>query len=461
MATFLDTDKECIFALATPIGHSAIAIIRVSGFQCGSKLKKHFSPILSEDDFSKKFVRFMKMLNSEGEVLDHIVLLNFPHPHSFTGDDVMEIQCHGSPVIIDSIFATLGNIGFRFAKGGEFTKRAFLNGKMDLVQAEAIQQLISANNLNMVRDSLRNIDGFVSNKINEIKTRLLEVLGQMEAHIDFPEDDIETDSREVLNHEIVALSTTIAQWLRESFSSEQRSRIPSIIIIGRPNVGKSTLFNALIGKQRSIVSTIAGTTRDYIQEQTSFHNFSIQFIDTAGIRNDPEQIEEEGIKKSKEILQSADLALFVADASVGWTKEDEDIFNFIKGKLKIIVWNKSDIRKSECKNIKNHVTREKELYLCAFNQSDIEKLKHTTLSVLDLKNDNVDMFVSFNQRQNECLRQILAHLMVVESLLDNEADEEIAAIKVRESLEKLAELTGENISESLLDHLFSQFCIGK
>ncbi|MBF0145252.1 MAG: tRNA uridine-5-carboxymethylaminomethyl(34) synthesis GTPase MnmE [Magnetococcales bacterium] len=461
MGTFLNRDHDPICALATVWGQSAIAVLRLSGTKCGLKIKERFSPALNEQTFEKRFVRVCRFNDQNGVLLDQVLLIHFPGPHSFTGEDVLEIQCHGSPIIIDAILEILIASGFRLAEAGEFTRRAFLNGKMDLLQAESIQQLIRANSLRSVREHLRTLDGFVSQGMNEIKTRLMNILGQIETSIDFPEDDVDLSSKEQLTTEMVHVSERMGQWLRESQLGQRNDRIPHCVIMGRPNVGKSTLFNALLGTQRSIVSNIPGTTRDYIQEQIIVGHVQVCLTDTAGIRSDPEEVEALGIQKSIELCKKADLVLFIADATVGWCNEDMELFNQTDGRLRLILMNKIDKVSTNDKNLPEKMIRETVLHISSFSHEDIEIVKNNIMTALKLEGGDQEMFITFNQRQNACVKEALSCMVEAEGMLVHGAEMEIIAIKVREAMEQLAQMTGENISEHLLDHIFSQFCIGK
>ncbi|MBF0347828.1 MAG: tRNA uridine-5-carboxymethylaminomethyl(34) synthesis GTPase MnmE [Magnetococcales bacterium] len=465
MSVFLNQDRECICALATPWGQSAIAVIRLSGTGCGKKLNNHFVPRLNENEFNKRFVRFAKFFDHQGQLLDQVVLIHFPGPNSFTGEDVFEIQCHGSPVIVEAILDTLGMAGFRLAKGGEFSKRAFLNGKMDLLQAESIQQLIAANNLQSVRENVRKLDGFLSKMVQDLQSRLTDILAHMEVAIDFSEDDGDSLSTEDLCRNMASLSEWIGQKLRESHIVEQSNRIPNCVIVGRPNVGKSTLFNALVGMQRAIVSQVAGTTRDYIQEVITIDHLQIKVCDTAGIRCDAEGIEQMGIQRSLELFHASDLILLVVDACDGWTREDMELLQKTNGFCRIIIFNKSDLCNLPIQwpgvSENQEVAEEEILQISALEKQDVTKVKHQIIKALNLQTNQHDFFVSFNKRQSLCMKGILSALIMAESMLIHDADLEIVAIKIREALEKLAEMTGKGVEQQLLDHIFSQFCIGK
>ncbi|MBF0110981.1 MAG: tRNA uridine-5-carboxymethylaminomethyl(34) synthesis GTPase MnmE [Magnetococcales bacterium] len=461
MGTFLNLDNDCICALATAWGPSAIAIIRLSGRGCGLKIRKLIRPCLDEHHFHTRFIRFATFVDLEEKPCDQIILIHFPGPRSFTGEDSVELQCHGAPVIIDAILDTLLSSGFRHARRGEFTRRAFLNGKIDLLQAESIQDLIHANNLHHARQHLGNLEGLFSQKIIDIKSRILSILGQIEATIDFPEDDIDPLSQDRLLKDLVQSSEMISTWLRENFNANQTRRTPHCVIHGQSNVGKSTLFNALLGKQRSIVSDLPGTTRDYIQETIIVHHFQMILTDTAGIRPTSGEIERMGMQKSLEILQEADLVLFVIDGVMGWTMNDTELFQQIEERNYLILVNKCDLVPEVLIHFpESAISDEKIMYISSLSAEDLERVKQNMMIRLNLGKES-EGFISFNDRQRECLKSTLSCLITAEGMLIHHADLELVAIKVREGIEKLAEMMGENISESLLDHLFSKFCIGK
>ncbi|MEO5329312.1 MAG: tRNA uridine-5-carboxymethylaminomethyl(34) synthesis GTPase MnmE [Magnetococcus sp. THC-1_WYH] len=457
MGVFLNRDTDCICALATPWGRSAIAVIRLSGLHCGLKIKTLLSPSIKDEDFKTKFVRFTKIHDHQSNPLDQILLLNFPHPRSFTGEDVVEIQCHGSPVLVEAILNAIVSCGIRLAEGGEFSKRAFLNGKMDLIQAESIQQLIEANSLRAVRENLQKLEGFISQIVQKIQTQLMNILGTIEAHLDFPEDDIDSLDKDQLCRELVAVGATIGEKVRESQRVEHLSRIPHCVIIGRPNVGKSTLFNALLETKRSIVSDKAGTTRDYIQEILTIQGSQVLLTDTAGIRPNPDAIEGEGIERSLEFLHTSDLILFIKDACMGWTQEDENLFKMTDGRPRLFIINKYDVNQ----HTEHWMDQETPLKICSHNAEDIQSVKLRMAAMLQLEMDHQEMFISLNQRQNHCMKETLGSVIAAEALLVHGADLEIVALKIREAMEKLAQMTGVSVDRALLDHLFSQFCIGK
>ncbi|HIJ85275.1 MAG TPA: GTP-binding protein [Magnetococcales bacterium] len=255
------------------------------------------------------------------------------------------------------------------------------------------------------------------------------------------------------------VSEKIGRWLRDSQNVEDGCRIPIVAIIGRPNVGKSTLFNALLGKQRSIVSSKPGTTRDYIQEDIIIQQFQIRLIDTAGIRSNPDEIENFGIQKSIEFYKLADLVILVGDVTTGWLNEDGDLLREIEGKSKIIIMNKCDSVGKKCADTIGEGTET--LWISALINADVVQVGNQIVQALKLESDHQEMFVAFNQRQKICLKEMLTHLIMAESMMVHGADTEIVVIKIRESLEKLAEMTGETVSEQLLDHIFQKFCIGK
>lgn len=462
MSLFLNRENDCICALATPWGRSAIAVVRLSGPQCGLKIAGQIVPVLAVDAFKNKFVRFAKFIHYQGHLLDHIVLVYFPGPHSFTGEDILEIQCHGSPIIIDGILETLQHFGFRLANPGEFSRRAFLNGKMDLLQAESIQHLIMANNLRSVQEHLLSLDGYVSHQLADIKNDLLTILGELEVDIDFPEEDIDYGTRDSLHQHLRDVQNKIAVWLQGCEQKRWPKHTPNVVIIGRPNVGKSTFFNSMLGWSRSIVSEIPGTTRDYIQEMMVLNHCQINLIDTAGIRDHAEIVEQIGIQKSIDLFKVADLILYVADSVDGWLEEDSRLLGETAGRVCIVLMNKSDLVQGMEDSLLESIPGVSIVVpICARDGESLDRVKNLIGESLNLQVDDQVMFVSLSERQVGCVLECYKNVSRGTSLMGEGVDSEIVVISIREALENLVELSGENVSEKLLDHLFSQFCIGK
>ena len=447
-------DKDTIVANATPLIPSAVGIVRISGDKSLDIGKKLFS--LPEKVEERK-VYFGKIKDRYGEVIDEGLIVYFKAPRSFTGEDVVEIYPHGSVPVIKKIIEEAIFYGARFAEPGEFTKRAFLNGKIDLTQAEAIAELIEAKTEAASKAAVSLLEGKLSKKINELKELLLELVSLIEAEINFPEDVEEIPDDEIKNK----LETVLNQ-LKELLKTYKKGEFLregiKLAIVGRPNVGKSSLFNALIGYERAIVSEYKGTTRDFIEESLNIKGIPVKLLDTAGIRETEDKIEKIGIQKALEKVEEADIVLFVFDASEGITEEDLKIYERIKEKNPIIVANKSDLvlDKKEKKYYFKDI-----LFVSSKTQENIDLLEETIFQKLGLlENKDEDIFINFRQ-----YTKIKQAVEILENTLKNIEfylnQKEILMLEIQEAEKYLEEITGEITTEDILGSIFSKFCIGK
>ncbi|MGC8853155.1 MAG: tRNA uridine-5-carboxymethylaminomethyl(34) synthesis GTPase MnmE [Hydrogenobacter sp.] len=330
--------REPIIAIATPYGESAIGILRMSGGGLWEKVEKH---VQLKGKLKPRYAHFFRLIDGE-EVLDEGILIYYKAPHSYTGEDMVEMFLHGNPLILKRALEVFLKEGIRLAEPGEFTKRAFLNGKLDITQAEAVADLISAKTDLARQVALRQLQGGLSEHINPLRERLTELLAYVEADIEFAEQDIPTIEKEELIELLTLIIESIKNLLSTVKAGEFIRRGINLAIAGKPNVGKSSLFNVLLGKERAIVTHIPGTTRDFLQEQMHLEGIPINLIDTAGIRQTKDEVEAIGIKRSLSALESADLVLFVVDASKPLEEEDWEVYNLIKQKDHIKVLNKMD-----------------------------------------------------------------------------------------------------------------------
>ncbi len=447
-------DKDTIVANATPLIPSAVGIVRISGDKSLDIGKKLFS--LPEKVEERK-VYFGKIKDRHGEVIDEGLIVYFKAPRSFTGEDVVEIYPHGSVPVIKKIIEEAIFYGARFAEPGEFTKRAFLNGKIDLTQAEAIAELIEAKTEAASKAAVSLLEGKLSKKINALKEVLLELVSLIEAELNFPEDVEEIPDDEIKNK----LETVLKQ-LKELLKTYKKGEILregiKLAIVGRPNVGKSSLFNALIGYERAIVSEYKGTTRDFIEESLNIKGIPVKLLDTAGIRETEDKIEKIGIQKALEKVEEADIVLFVFDAYEGITEEDLKIYERIKGKNPIIVANKSDLvlDKKEKKYYFKDI-----LFVSSKTQENIDLLEETIFQKLGLlENKDEDIFINFRQ-----YTKIKQAVEILENTLKNIefylGQKEILMLEIQEAEKHLEEITGEITTEDILGNIFSKFCIGK
>ena len=446
------SEFDTIAAIATPLGTGGVGVIRISG-------EKSFD--IAAKIFSKKDLVHGKIahgwITDEDRKIDEVLVLPFKAPHSYTGEDVIEIHCHGGVNVVRNILDLTLKTGARLAQRGEFTKRAFLNKKMDLSQAEAVADLIHAKTKNFAIQSAKNLSGVLSEKVSEIKKEIFEALSRIIAGIDFPEDVAEPEYSYLINSFEDSL-LKIDRILSCVKTSDILRQGVKVAIVGKPNVGKSSLFNALLNVERAIVTDIAGTTRDVLKENLDW-DVAITLIDTAGIRkgNEVGKVEEIGIEYSKQSAGEADLVLFMFDSSAEFMQEDLDIWNFIKDKKHIIIANKSDLPLYS-NNLPFDF--EKSVKISTLTGDGIEDLKSKIKdTVCGFSVENTE-FVT-NQRQEECLRKCRESLARALDAAKIEELQDMISIDLKAALLALDEITGEVVTDEILDNIFSHFCIGK
>lgn len=438
---------DTISAIATPIGNGGVSIIRLSGEKAFEIIYKIFS---SQNLIAGKIYHGWIMEN--GEKLDEVIVLPFKAPNSYTGEDVIEIQCHGGVHITNKILDLTIKNGARYAEKGEYTKRAFLNRKMDLSQAEAVLDLIHARSEKFASASAKNLFGKLSIEVANIRKEIMDLLSRIIAAVDFPEDVVEPEYSYIENT-IEKIIEKINYILSFSKSSNIFRQGIKIVLAGRPNVGKSSLFNKLLNLDRAIVTDIAGTTRDVIQETLDIDGIAVTIIDTAGIRDDENinKVEAIGIDYSKKYVQDADLVLFLYDLNDGFTKEDKEILDSIKDKKYIKVATKSDLTSfkdddSVCISLKTG--------------ENIEVLKQKIKSEVITQNLTEVEFIT-NQRQQKALEETKNSLINALIAAQNNEIQDLISIDIKSALMYISEVSGEVITDDILNNIFDNFCIGK
>ena len=437
---------DTIAAIATPIGTGGVGVIRISG-------GKSFD--IADKIYSKQNLEAGKISHGwivdDGRKIDEVLLLPFRNPNSYTGEDVIEIHCHGGINVVRNILDVVLKNGARMAERGEFTKRAFLNKKMDLSQAEAVADLIHAKTRDFAKQSAKNLSGVLSTKIKEIRKDIFEVLSKIIAGIDFPEDVSEPEYDYIITEFEKALEK-IDKILACANSSNIMRQGIKIAIVGKPNVGKSSLFNTLLNVERAIVTDIAGTTRDVLKETLDW-DVAITLIDTAGIRDNDEvgKVEEIGIEYSKQSADEADLVLFLYDASKGMNDDDKAILDLIKDKNHIIIANKSDLVSEK---------QEGTFYLSTKTKEGLEELKNKIKEIsYNFSLDDTE-FVT-NNRQQDCLKKCRESLVQALVAAKEHQLQDLISIDLKSALLFLDEITGEVITDDILNNIFDHFCIGK
>ena len=442
----MNYEFDTITAIATPVGAGGVGIVRVSGSKAFSIVQKIFTKTINVNSFTYGWIKDNEAL------VDEVIVLYFKAPHSFTGEDVVEIQAHGGVNVLQKILDLVLSNGARMAERGEFSKRAFLNGKIDLSKAEAILDLIHAKTSKFASKSAKNLSGKLAQEINSIKEILFNTLAGIVAGIDFPEDMPEP-SYESLNESLTLVKTKIEKVLESAKNSNIMRQGIKVAIVGRPNVGKSSLFNNLLSMQRAIVTDIAGTTRDVIQETLDINGIPVTLIDTAGIREgEIDTVEKIGIDFTKQAVKDADLSLFLYDSSVGLNEDDKKIFELVKDKNYIKIAAKSDLCNSRID--------EQAVYLSNKTEENInilrEKISQAVINV-----DLTETEYTTNNRQQECLRKALASTMIALDAVEREEIQDLISIDVKSALLALDEITGEVITDDILNNIFDNFCIGK
>ena len=436
---------DTIAAIATPLGMGGVGIIRISGEKAFEIIEKIFTnPNFEPRKFNHGWIKDNDL------ALDEVIVLPFFAPNSYTGENVIEIQCHGGVNVVKNILNLVLKNGARMAEKGEFTKRAFLNKRLDLSQAEAVADIIHSKTSNFAKVSVKNLSGVLKEKINEIRNDIFEVLSRITAGIDFPEDVAEPEYSYLIE-KFENIINEIDKVLSNANTSNILRQGVSVAIVGKPNVGKSSLFNALLSLDRAIVTDIAGTTRDVLKETLDL-GIPVTLIDTAGIRGESDdKVEAIGIEYSKQSLAEADLVIFVYDATQGIQEEDREILELAKEKNYIILANKSDLITSKEAGV---------VYISAQTGEGINDLKQTlTSKVCDIEPDDLE-FVT-NSRQQNCLAKARASLDQALLAANFHELQDLISIDVKASLLALDELTGELITDDILDNIFDHFCIGK
>lgn len=447
-----------IAAISTPIGHGGIGIVRISGDKSLDIINKIFVSKVNRE-LKPYTLKLGKIIDENGNVIDQVLVSFFKAPKTYTGEDVCEINCHGGLLVTKKILELVLKNGAVLAKPGEFTERAFLNGKMDLTQAEAVMDVINSKSEKENLVSLKQLEGVLGKKINEIKGNIVDLLVDIEANIDYPEYDVEEVRIEkiikVLSEEINNLEK-----LETTFSSGKILKEGvNTAIIGKPNVGKSSLLNALLRENRAIVTEVAGTTRDTIEEYVTIKEIPLKLIDTAGIRETSDMIENIGIEKSKKALEEAELVLLLLDASTGISSEDRELIELIKDKKHLILINKIDMK---------NVIDIKEL-----NDENIIEISIKKDIGLDTLEDKIEAM--FFEKELQIDDNIMITNVRHQSLIVNTKNElknalnsvkngipvDMISIDISNAIQNLGEITGETVSEDVVKGIFAKFCLGK
>ncbi len=455
--------EDTIAAISTPIGKGAISIVRISGRDALGILKSIFRTKkgTKKASFEDKKLNYGFIVDESDERVDEVLASYMKAPKTFTGEDIVEINTHGGMAVARKVLQLVLNSGARLAKPGEFSMRAFLNGRIDLVQAEAINDMINAKTVLSAKVALRGLEGKTSKTIEDLRKKLVTVKAYIEASIDFPDEEVEI----LKSSDISGKLTEVRNGIDNLIMSYKEGRLIregiKAVIVGRPNVGKSSLLNTLLNEERAIVTEIPGTTRDVIEETITINGIPTILIDTAGIRESNDRIERLGIEKSRKYLKQADIVLFMIDGSADLTDDDKALMELIKGKANaILVINKKDKGlKLTCSDFDNF---KKCIEISAKNGSEIQSLKEMMADeAIGSQEVNYEEPIITNERQKRLLEKASKAISIVIERVDRYESPDLLCADLDEAIEPLNEITGNAKNEELYDIIFSKFCIGK
>ncbi len=459
--------QDTIVAPATPVGRGAVAIVRLSGPEAIRIAKRLWRPGRALDRMIERRLYLGEIRDpATNKMLDRAMCVVMPGPRSFTGEDVAELHCHGGSYLVRRIVALATAEGARTAQPGEFTRRAFLNGRISLTEAEAIADLIDARNASALDQSVAQMVGALQARINCLRQPLISIRAHLEAEIDFSEEDIDLPSRDQIAAQVRSLSESIAG-LYQSFARGRMVREGArAAIIGKPNVGKSSILNLLLGVERAIVTAIPGTTRDLIEESLYLGECSVVLIDTAGIRESSEEVEQIGIRRANASARQADLLIAVFDSSRPLEADDLTVIDLARGRRGVALLNKRDLRQQICvTDLQAAGLTMPVIDFSAVSGQGLsecrEALAREVQQLVDTGGNPEDRIVISRERHRDALGHALAALTAAEAALTQHMPPEIVALEIALASESLGSITGEVTSEDVLDAIFREFCIGK
>ena len=460
---------DTIAAIATAMTNSGIGIVRISGEEAFSVIDKIYRSKNGKKKLSQEeshTVHYGYICDGE-KIIDEVMVVIMRAPRTYTTEDTIEIDCHGGTLVMKRILETVIKYGARPAEPGEFTKRAFLNGRIDLSQAESVIDVINAKNDFALESSISQLQGKVKEKIKEIRGKVIHEIAFIESALDDPEHFSIDGYGEKLSKIIEGISKEIEILLASSENGELLKEGINTVIIGKPNAGKSSLMNVLLGRERAIVTDIAGTTRDALEEQINLNGITLNIVDTAGIRDTEDIVEKIGVDKAKEYLKSANLIIYVVDSSTELDQNDEEIISMLSDKKAIILLNKSDLSQVTSQEVVEKVLEEKNMEkpvisISAKEQTGIDKLENTIKEMFfqGELSFNDEIYIT-NVRQKAALQSAMKSFQLVQQSIENEMPEDFYSIDLMSAYEELGSIIGEAVGEDLVNEIFSKFCMGK
>ena len=456
-------NEETIVAISTATGTGGIGIIRMSGKFCFDILNKIFKPMNKSSKISGYTMKYGHIIDENNEIIDEVLVSYFVAPKSYTTENMCEINSHGGYVVERKILEECIKNGAVLAEPGEFTKRAFLNGRIDLVQAESVIDLINSKSDKEARASISQLEGNLSKNINDIKASLLDLMADIEANIDYPEYDIE----EVTNNKIINSLNNIEEKLKHLSSTFKNGKVlregVKTAIVGKPNAGKSSLLNTILNEDRAIVNDQKGTTRDTIEEFVSIEGITLKLIDTAGIRETTDEVEKIGVNKSKKLINEAELIIAIFDGTKELEQEDYEILDLIKYKNAIILLNKIDTNNIIlADNSALYGIDKKVIKISAKTGENIEELYKAISEMYEINNIEVDDGdIITNIRHKQQIDMAINSIEEAKKTINNSMPIDIIEIYIKQILSNLGKITGDDISEDIINEIFSKFCLGK
>lgn len=454
------TDEKTIAGIATSASLTSISVIRLSGSEALEVTGRIFAGVNGRDisgirPFS---IRYGHILNKDESVIDEVLVSYFKGPRSYTGEDVVEVSCHGGPLPVRRILERILEQGVRLAEPGEFTKRAFLNGRIDLSQAEAVMDIINSRTDAALRSANDQSRGSLSRRISELRDQLMDVMAKIEVTLDFPDDELDRSSDLKLGLDLEEISTEVTRLLLTAEKGKMLREGVKVVIAGKPNVGKSSLLNALLDEQRAIVTEIPGTTRDVIEEFINLDGIPVKLTDTAGIRETMDLVESLGVEKSRQSIKDADLIILVLDLSRALSEEDHALLEGTKERRRIILLNKEDLPRV-AKVPKN--VQEEAALISALNNFGLDEVKERIRAMTLGDSSGFDETLVTAARHKEALMKAEGFLMDASSAISQGVPMDLVTIDVHAAWSALGEITGDTLQDDLVDRIFSGFCIGK